>query len=110
MEIKSSLQLLSAYQVMDELFHHLLFIRVQITIWGGIGLLESKKFRFSYAKKGWTDRVLGMEWLVEVFDKETRDLANGRWRYVIYCILNLIKNTNRLIFIGFLLWMAIILM
>ena len=41
---------------------------------------ESQKFRFSYARKGWTNRVLGMEWLVEVFDKETKGLANSRWR------------------------------
>ena len=43
----------------------------------------SATFRFSYAAKGWTNRILGMEWLVEVFDKETRDQADSRWRYVI---------------------------
>ena len=38
---------------------------------------ESKRFWLSYAKKGWADQTLGMEWLVEVVDKETEELANG---------------------------------
>jgi len=54
-EIESSLHLLSVCQVMDELFHHLLFIRVQITIWGGIGLLvkmrNPKNFSFLMLKR-----------------------------------------------------------
>jgi len=43
---------------------------------------ESQQFRLLYGREGWTDRILRMEWLVEVFDKETCDQANGCCRYV----------------------------
>ncbi|KIY52235.1 DDE-domain-containing protein, partial [Fistulina hepatica ATCC 64428] len=32
----------------------------------------------SKSEKGWTDRVIGLAWLRDVFDKNTREKANGR--------------------------------
>ena len=37
----------------------------------------SQTFRFSYAKEDGTDRILGMERFIEVFDKETQDVAQA---------------------------------
>ncbi|KAH0607923.1 uncharacterized protein H6S33_001975 [Morchella sextelata] len=38
---------------------------------------------FSYSPKGWTDSFLGMEWLIQNFDKFTADKAEGEWRLLI---------------------------
>ena len=55
MEIENFLQLLSAYQVMEELYHHLLFIKGQITIWVGtdlqVGMKNEKSFGFHMLRR-----------------------------------------------------------
>ena len=44
---------------------------------------ESKQLRFSYSPKGWTDRVLSIDWLENIFDLHTRDNADDEWRLLI---------------------------
>ena len=51
---------------------------------GGIDSQVEMKFLSHFDShiyiKGWTGRILGIECLIEVFDKETKDIPNRRWR------------------------------
>ena len=38
---------------------------------------------FAFSPNGWTDSVLGVEWLRDNFDKYMRERANGRWRLLL---------------------------
>jgi len=45
--------------------------------------LESKNFRFTYSPKGWTDRILSMDWIENIFDVNTWEIAGDDWRFLI---------------------------
>ena len=38
-----------------------------------VAVQAQEKATFSWSKTGWTDRVLGLEWLAENFDKYTKE-------------------------------------
>jgi hypothetical protein len=40
-------------------------------------------WRFSASAKGWTSNIHGLQWLQQVFEPETREIANGRPRLLI---------------------------
>ena len=44
---------------------------------------EFKNFRFSYSPKGWTDRVLSLDWIENIFNLYTKDIAEKDWRMLI---------------------------
>jgi hypothetical protein len=38
---------------------------------------------FAYSPKGWTDSKLGIDWLVDNFEKYTATVVKGIWRLLI---------------------------
>jgi hypothetical protein len=46
-------------------------------------LNEEDQATFAFSPNGWTDSVLGLEWLRDNFDKYTREGASERWRLLL---------------------------
>jgi hypothetical protein len=41
-------------------------------------MTEEDQYWVTATKKGWTSKEMGLHWLEDVFDPETRDLPNNR--------------------------------
>ena len=48
---------------------------------------ESKDFRFSYSPKRSTGRVLSLDWIQNILDIHTKEIAGDDWRFLIPMLL-----------------------